>query len=129
MNEEIKQRLFKYLDSVEGSIEKAVDFTSDQVPLYVQELCHYGAVSNGLPAAMSVAGMMLLTIIYAVTVGMSGKAECPVDRNMGRAVSTLVWLMLLFGLSTHAVDYGSEAYKAAYCPRVYVVEQIHELVK
>lgn len=29
MNEELKQRLIKYLDGMEGAVDKTVDFTKD----------------------------------------------------------------------------------------------------
>lgn len=128
MNEEIKQRLLTYLDSVEGSIEKAVDFTSDQVPLYVQELCHYGAVSNAIPAVLILAAWLGLFIV-AVAVNVAARNEKADDRwgCFGLTLFAFVVGSAFCGLGI--CKCGAEAYKAAYCPRVYVVEQIHELVK
>ena len=128
MNDEIKQRLLTYLDSVEGSIEKAVDFTSDQVPLYVQELCHYGAVSNAIPAAMILA-LWLGLFIAAVAVNVAARKEKADDRLGVFGLSMFALIVGSAFCGAGFCDFGSEAYKAAYCPRVYVVEQIHELVK
>lgn len=128
MNDEIKQRLLTYLDSMEGSIEKAVDFTSDQVPLYVQELCQYGVFSNSIPVLIAVT-VWVLAVLTCLVFNYAIRKEDREDRAAAFCLSLAGMTVLTAFIGSLACDYGSEAYKAAYCPRVYVVEQIHELVK
>ncbi len=128
MNDEIKERLIRYLDSVEGKVEKAIDFTSDQVPLYVQELCQYGAVSNLIVVGFCLIALILIVVAFAVANFLARKCDL-VDRGGVAAVSFVIAAGVAGFISLAMIDAGREAYKAAYCPRVYVVEQIGKLTK
>ncbi len=128
MDEQIKERLVRYLDSVEGSIEKAVDFTSDQVPLYVQELCQFGAFKYGFAVASLTVAVVVLTVIYSVVMYKLGYVKDD-DRWFARMMSTMIWFVISAGICIGVTENAVSAYKCMYCPRVYVVEQIRDLTR
>jgi hypothetical protein len=129
MDEALKERLIRYLDSVEGKVDKAIDFTAEQTPLYVQELCQYGAMKHGMCVAAALLLSVALFIAWCITMWACRVEEKPADRWVVRslfsALFALVALAPFFTLESHA----PELYKCVYCPRVYIVEQISEMVK
>jgi hypothetical protein len=129
VDDQIKDKLLAYLSSVEGSVEKALDFTSDQVPLYVQELCEYGFFSNAVSATICLFVALALFVLICVVNFLCRKIDDGVLRLCIFIVSSLFGLCFI-GM---AVDFGvrdaCQAYKCKYAPRVYVVEEISRLVK
>lgn len=128
MNDEIKNKLLQYLQSVEGSIEKAVDFTSEQAPLYVQELCQIGFVENGVKCAACLLACFFTFLVYlAIQYCMRSQSE--ESRALAATFPGIIGASVSVVAIAGCVDYGIEAYKAAYTPRVYIVEKLHEMTK
>ncbi len=128
MNEELKAKLLQYLSSVEGSVEKAIDFTSEQAPLYVKELCQIGVVENGTKFLCCVIGLCLVWTATAVINYLMRKQDAEA-RAISALASLAIAVIVSIPLSCFGLDRGIEAYKAAYAPRVFIVERIHEMTK
>lgn len=128
MDEQVKNKLLQYLETVEGSVQKAVDFTSDQVPLYVKELCEYGFFDHGITAVACLSGVVVILMICLIVNFLFRKLPGEIRLILGMAS---IFLLALFGgiLTESTLKHGKEAYKCKYAPRVYIVEQIHELTK
>lgn len=129
MDEQLKERLIRYLDSVEGNLDKAIDFTAEQTPLYVKELCEYGAISHAIPLAVCVVILLGLGILaFIAIVLVIGKKEF--DEKwlvaLGIIVVTAFFSMPAVQIAT---SNAQEMYKCLYCPRVYIVEQISQMVR
>lgn len=128
MDEQVKNKLLQYLETVEGSVQKAVDFTSDQVPLYVKELCEYGFFDHGITAITCLTGAIIIFMVCLIVNFLCRKL--PVEIRLILGMSSIFLLMLFGGLLTEStLRHAKEAYKCKYAPRVYIVEKIHELTK
>lgn len=129
MDEALKERLIRYLDSVEGKVDKAIDFTAEQTPLYVQELCQYGAVQHAVPIVASAVGslivLVLLVIVFIGTRSCADKDDRAFVRFFTSFAAAMIWLGCFLCIAVEAPN----LYKCMYCPRVYVVEQISEMVR
>lgn len=129
MDEALKERLIRYLDSVEGKVDKAIDFTAEQTPLYVQELCQYGAVQHAAPIIAAIVGaLIVLALLAAVFIG-SRACEAKEDRSFVRFCASFASALIWAGCFLFIAAEVPKLYKCVYCPRVYIVEQISNMVK
>jgi hypothetical protein len=125
MNDEIKRRLLAYLDKFEGSVDKAVDFTAEQMPLYLTELCQYTIVHSIMVTAIFAAFAFAIWLFMIVLV-LKDKDD---DRVEKLVVGHFFFAILMFIPATIVVDIASDGVKAYFAPRVFVVDKITELVK
>lgn len=125
MNDEIKRRLLAYLDKFEGSVDKAVDFTAEQMPLYLTELCQYTIVHSIMVTA-AFAALALVVWLFMIVLVFKEKDG---DRVEDLAIGHLFFAILMFIPTAMVVDIASDGVKAYFAPRVFVVDKITELVK
>lgn len=129
MDEALKERLIRYLDSVEGKVDKAIDFTAEQTPLYVQELCQYGAVNHATAIVIAAFAITSIMLAYVILFFMTRNIQDDEPRYMlrGFGLIPVAFVSLFAGGSIE--KHVPELYKCVYCPRVYIVEQISNMVK
>lgn len=135
MEEELKGRLLKYLDSVESKVSDATDFVLDQAPALAQEIIRWEIASNSLYFCIAIAGAlavfkgqwMLLRFVRAGTD--AGKIrEC--DLEFILPVSLFFPPVIMLGLLIPSLCcYPNRILKAAIAPRLVIAEKIGDLVK
>lgn len=125
MNDEIKRRLLVYLDKFEGSVEKAVDFTAEQMPLYLTELCQYTVVQAIIVVA-AVAFFAMASWLFMIFIIWKQEDS---DRVGTLMFGHLFWLIVMIIPGLMVVDQARDGLKAYFAPRVFVVDKITELVK
>ncbi len=125
MNDEIKRRLLAYLDKFEGSVDKAVDFTAEQMPLYLTELCQYTIVHSIMVTAIFAAFAFAIWLFMIVLV-LKDKDD---DRVEKLAIGHFLLALIMFVPATVVIDIACDGIKAYFAPRVFVVDKIIELAK
>ena len=125
MNDELQERLSRYLDALEASATNAGQFVAEQTPLVAQEYlawCFYGAL---IIAVASLAGGSLVIglTLFAFRKQTKGKdiIDCP---ELVLGVIPLLLSALLIAIS---VDLAAAALKVAVVPRVVLLEKVAEL--
>ena len=151
MEEELKGRLLKYLDSVESKVSDATDFVLDQAPALAQEIIRWEIVSNSLCFCIAIAvtlaifkgQWMLLKWIRACTD--AGKIseqdhvrpqvvpdvlgeDCDLEFILPVSLFFPPVIMLAI-LIPSLCCYPNRILKAAIAPRLVIVEKIGDLVK
>ena len=125
MNDEIKRRLLVYLDKFEGSVDKAVDFTAEQMPLYLTELCQYTVVQSLIVVA-AVAFFAMASWLFMIFV-IWKQEDC--DRVGTLVICHIFWLTVMIIPGLMVADHASDGLKAYLAPRVFIVDKLTELVK
>ena len=131
MNEEMKDRLLSYMDSVEGGVGKLVNFTEDQVPLLVEDIVRYEIYSNGLSAGV----MTCVTVLFVYLVFHARRIGKKLDESTefndefnSWALPVIPGVVAVFsGVVT--IDFWHATLKAVVAPRLVVLEYIQEFVE
>lgn len=127
MNEEIQQRITKYLDAIESQASSAGDFVVEQTPLLAQEYLaweFWSSVINSvalLPVGVALAICCIL--------GFRAFWKCENREQHPEVVILIVPLLLSFACFLQSVDLGRRAVKVSVAPRVVLLEKVSELVK
>ena len=125
MNEEIQQRITKYLDAIEASAQGAGDFVSEQAPMVAQEYLAWVFWSSALGAVgLLVAGCSGLVF------GFLFLKRFLIDKDfMDHPELTLTIVPVV--LSCLAVGFGfknaSTFLKVTVAPRIVLLEKVSEL--
>ena len=127
MNEEIRMKLIEYLGTMENSVSKAVDFSAEQAPLYVQEVCMYGFTSN-MVITVVCAVLFCLGSLVTPSIAFVLRKQTDIDFWAPVICAGIIQCMTIIPL-VEGIDHGLEAYKAKFAPRVYIVEQISQAIK
>lgn len=121
----IQTKLLDYMTSIEHGVEKLVDFSSEQVPLLVQEIITYniiyGIIYATLQIALATAMCIFARILYL---------------NIRKITNSdgVEWLpailipALSIGPLTHSVDNILYACKAYFAPRLFMLEYIKDFI-
>lgn len=130
MNEELKGRLVKWLDTVEGSVAEAVDFSKEQVPQVIEELISYTIVANAvyivvwlIPVVVTIMAVLHFRQLLKTRPEVLDD-ECP-PVSLFVAVIAGVLSLLTCIIPLRCVD---ELLKAWLAPRVFILEYIADLV-
>jgi hypothetical protein len=131
MNEELKQKLLSYLERLEGGIENAVEWSSKQAPLVIQELLEWEFVGNSIDAAFGVllSGLMAVIIWKMPDVNVvEGVYEKRVTnyKNLFRAFAGIAAVTISCSLTLPSIK---AAVKAKLAPRMVVIEKIRDAIK
>jgi hypothetical protein len=123
MDDELKQRLIKYLDKMEEAVDGGSDFILDQAPLVVQEYLLWQWWLHLLAMALSI-----LVIVPCVLLGVRLIRESYETDNE----QTFGWGMLVIAISgcllVPAIGEAFTFLKVAIAPRIVVMEYLAELV-
>lgn len=127
MDNELKGRLIKWLDTVEGSIADAVDFGKEQAPQVIEELITYTIAIRSFYCIVSI----LLVFVPVVLVARAFKGR--EDETVFEVCDDNFPLIMFGGMSA---TFGAIVFcanvttllKAWIAPRVFVLEYIAELV-
>jgi uncharacterized membrane protein YjjP (DUF1212 family) len=123
MNEELKTRLNKYLDTLEQSLATGTDFVSDQAPLVVQEFLAWEFWTSFVFAVLF---MLFSVAVVVATVKLARVTTEDVEEKAALyCIGTVVWFVPTLLLVVNLMD----AAKVHMAPRVYLLEHIAELVR
>jgi hypothetical protein len=137
MNDEIKQRLLGYLETLEAGVKESGEFLVEQTPLFVQELIAWHFWSYMLYALIwficSFVAYRIGAMIYAISSEeraktarerSGGEDECVIATTIFCTVFRLVALALAI-VAIYRVTYAIQAKVA---PRVVIVESLRNTV-
>jgi len=127
MNEELQNKLIDYLNTIEGGIEKAVDFTAEQTPQVIEELIQYTLVISCVKAGV---GCLVMTAILGLFITSCVKREQwhpqdPVFLPVCVGVIGAGLLLLTFCATLSPIQVALKCWLA---PRVFILEYICDLV-
>lgn len=125
MNEELQDRIAKYLDALEMSATNAGQFAIEQAPLVAQEYlawCFYSALVVAV-ALLAAGSLGLGATFFACRRYVKGKdiTDCP--EIMLSIIPTLISACMV----TASVERAAAALKVAVAPRVVLLEKVAEL--
>lgn len=130
MNEELKQRLIKYLDGMEGAIDKAVDFTVEQAPLVIQDILNW-AITESIISLVFMVSLILVACYAANRILKNIKNDKSIgnaDREFNNFMTYLVSGMIVIPLTLGSFFTAQNGLKAYVAPRLYILEQIKDFV-
>ena len=125
MNEEIQQRITKYLDAIEASAQGAGDFVSEQAPMVAQEYLAWVFWSSALGAVgLMVAGVTgLVFSVLFLKQFLKNKEFIEHPEAMLTAIPIIIaGLAVGVGLQN-----AGTALKVSVAPRVVLLEKVSEL--
>lgn len=127
MNEELQRKLIEYLSKIEGGIERAVDFSAEQVPLVIQELIQWTIVEHTIYAATWGCLAMFFVMLLGLCIIRREKwdPEDPTFPVLFIGIPSFVCATLT---GAQVVINGSVALKAYLAPRLFVLEYLKDLV-
>lgn len=121
MNDEIKNKLISYLNTLEKATANAVDLGKQEIPLYVQEIIKWEIVSG---IAYGLVWLIVFIFgVYCVYLWVKNKIY-----NEEWAPLILFTLLPLFGV-VPAICNFMDAAKAYYAPRVVIIEKLKRITK
>lgn len=116
------------IDWIAGVAQAGEEFVAREAPALAEEVVRWGVVGNSVFSAVfllgSLATLIIVLWLWRLTVKMNHD-----DRDMIRAISFIVGGATIVGLLIGAFYHASVALKAYTAPRLYLVEQIAEVVK
>ena len=130
MNEELKQRLIKYLDGMEGAIDKAADFTVEQAPLVIQDILNWAIARSLISSSFMIITMIVIMyILYRLTKYISASNDISnSDRGFFKTMIYSISAIPLILLSVGLWESSQDGIKALVAPRLYILEQIKDFV-
>lgn len=125
MDEELKQRLTKYLDTLEDSLAKGADWTAEQAPLIVQEYLAWEFWIHTIGGVLCGVGIVISLIMLVL-----GIKKLAADSLSNAGFSLVLVSSCLLVLSFVGVCANShDALKVSIAPRVVILEKVQEFVK
>lgn len=128
MNEEIKNRLIKYLDSLESIGKNFVDLGSQEIPLYIQELLNWMFWESFLYLVSS-----LIVILSLTMIGIKSGKFCQErwDNNdyiypPPAIVYALFFFIVLILVPLPIINFHTMV-KVSIAPRVVLIEKLMEM--
>lgn len=136
MDEQLKQKLVTYMDSMEEAIKTGSDFVAEQAPLVVQEYlnwCFWDAVAYVCLCLFLVAANWFAFARFCSYCESAKHRELPpesreADLSMG-AGWMIVGSVASIGLLIAVWQNAAIALQITIAPRVFLLERIAELVK
>ncbi len=125
IDEELKKKMVEYLNQLESGLKSAKDFSSEQVPLLVQEYLNWLFWSS---IGMSIICVAIFTVIYMI----SRKCHsllCPEREAAERFLLCVFGGLLLSIVSVFFVAGIHDAAKVKIAPRVVILEKVSDLIK
>jgi hypothetical protein len=129
MNEELKNKLIQYLNSIEGMANDAILFGKAEIPLYLQELIRWEIVSGlmvGL-AALFAAYLPGRAIIYFAN--KIKNCKDPYGADPGPYAGAFVLGLVVAFLASISIEGFHGSAKAYFAPRVLLVEKLSSMVR
>lgn len=75
MNEELEERLLEFMDKALNGIDASVDFMSEQLPDYINQLLVWYAVYGGIKFALGLVFVGTIYYVYKFASKMLGEGE------------------------------------------------------
>ena len=132
MDEELKQRLLRYLDSMEEGIEKSAEFVADQAPDVVQQWLAWEFWSSVFFATCCIV-TAVASAYYFRRLWIWADKHLTKDAKESEAGPVILGLAVLAGMCigtlTGAIMNAYSATKVSVAPKVVIVEKMTELAK
>ena len=128
MDEQMKERLESYLDTIEQSVGTASEFTMEQAPLLAQEVVRYTLWSNLIGAITCLVLALIVILVARVLWKLTDqlpKSEADVAKTPLVIFGVFFFVACVVGISY----YVPATLKAAVAPRLVIVEEVSRLVK
>lgn len=130
MDDAVKQQLVKFLETLNTGVEKGGDFVLEQAPLVAQEIVTYGRAWNtGLAIVLAITPLVILlfALRYARRVLAWTEGNC--DRQFGVFFPMVFVAVGMAGMLIGACCECEKACRAWFMPRVYLVQEVAQLIK
>ena len=128
MNEQVQQLVTDASEKVLAWLDATEGFAIEQAPLLAQEIVRFGLWQHGI-YAVACLGMVLGSFLFAGLSFTKIPREFLIEHTEGAgyiALSLLFTPIVIGGLK--GVQHVTEFLKAAIAPRLYILEQIGELL-
>jgi hypothetical protein len=124
IDEELKNKLTEYLVSLESGLKSAKDFSTEQVPLVVQEYLNWIFWSN-------LALLLLFITIFSFMVFVINQIRKRVSDDNATDCYFVMFFIGLFSLFPllGLMECGAKAMKVKIAPRIVIIEKVADLVK
>ena len=125
MNEELQQRLKKYMDFIESSVKETGDFVIEQSPLVIQEFLSWYFYSHLFFLIVSVVfGLIFISIAFYALKGPIINDNDDVD------IIATIAVCIFSIISILSILYNSyNLIKVTVAPRLVILEKISELIQ
>lgn len=122
---QIKDKLIDYVVGVEDGVKQLVDFSSEQIPLLVQEIVTFSVIQAGIYSVISLAlaGFSTAVVTYSVK---SLRKELDNDGMWGMLVLSSIAMVVSFFTGISHLIFVLKAY---FAPRLFMLEYIREFIK
>lgn len=122
---QIKDKLIDYMVGVEDGVKQLVDFSSEQIPLLVQEIVTFSVIQAGIYSVISLAlaGFSTAVVTYSVK---SLRKELDNDGMWGMLVLSSIAMVVSFFTGISCLIFALKAY---FAPRLFMLEYIREFIK
>ena len=120
MDDELKAKLFEYLETIEGRVDGASDFVASEAPLVVAEFIQWEVVVGLMIAGASVLSFLIIMLVALICWKKSGNDDAKAATATFGGLLSIVAICFCF----HGLEKSTKAYVA---PRIVVLEKIHEM--
>ena len=129
MNEKLIEKLSEsteqLIDFIEKTGETTVDFAKEQVPLVIQEVLNWGFYSNIIYGSINL--IVALVCVYFVV--WIWKKEYKGEDTHPFIMFVFVPVFISIPTFLHGIYFMITALKISVAPRLYLIEQLHTLIK
>jgi hypothetical protein len=128
MNDELKEKLMHYLETIEKGVNQGADFVAEQAPLYVQEFLAWEFWQHCISA---IAFALAIIVILALGWNFSAMMKNSKNREANdMRLAPLVASLLLAGILLPILIFEvKQALKVELAPRVVIVESLRKAMK
>lgn len=122
MEEELKAKLIESLDSVTQYVNTTKDFVAEQSPLVVQEMLNAGY----LEASSHLLFNVTIFITFLTALIFARKSKLDNSDKTAASIFSVIGIALSFSLAFVSIYNLLYIY---FCPRLYVIETISDLIR
>ena len=119
----MEDKLEKYLEEILQLIKSGIEFTAEQIPIFVQELLTYYIWFHSSFVFMT---LLVCAILVFVSIRIYKNAS-PSDKDVAEVVAWIINIPTFLGLIL-AVHHILQIIKVIVAPRLYLIEAIQSLM-